>query len=167
MSLPVSVCLNFSLTHCLLFASSVSFSLSFSLSSPTLILLPPLSLPQGYDGEEKAYVVTQGPLANTVADLWALVMQERSPAVVMITRLKEKRRVKCEPYVPALSATYGDITVTVKQLIHKNGYTTRQLLLQVGLRLSVPWPVALFWKFLLGYQHWLFKMPFQAVGNSS
>ncbi|XP_042864054.1 receptor-type tyrosine-protein phosphatase R-like isoform X1 [Penaeus japonicus] len=85
---------------------------------------------RGYDGEEKAYVVTQGPLANTVADLWALVMQERSPAVVMITRLKEKRRVKCEPYVPALSATYGDITVTVKQLIHKNGYTTRQLLLQ-------------------------------------
>ncbi|ROT62447.1 Receptor-type tyrosine-protein phosphatase R [Penaeus vannamei] len=85
---------------------------------------------RGYDGEEKAYVVTQGPLANTVADLWALVMQERSPAVVMITRLKEKRRVKCEPYVPALSATYGDITVTVKQLIHKNGYTTRQLMLQ-------------------------------------
>lgn len=94
-------------------------------------------------------MVTQGPLANTVADLWALVMQERSPAVVMITRLKEKRRVKCEPYVPALSATYGDITVTVKQLIHKNGYTTRQLMLQVG-----PPPSSSgvgYWQFVLGF----------------
>ncbi|XP_066976141.1 uncharacterized protein [Macrobrachium rosenbergii] len=87
---------------------------------------------RGYDGEEKAYIVTQGPLAHTVVDLWTLVMQEKAPAVVMITRLKEKRRVKCEPYIPTLSATYGDITVTVKQLIHKNGYTIRQMLLQRG-----------------------------------
>ncbi|XP_068229120.1 receptor-type tyrosine-protein phosphatase kappa-like [Palaemon carinicauda] len=87
---------------------------------------------RGYDGEEKTYIVTQGPLAHTVVDLWTLVMQEKSPAVVMITRLKEKRRVKCEPYIPTLSATYGDITVTVKQLIHKHGYTIRQILLQRG-----------------------------------
>ncbi|KAK7083697.1 hypothetical protein SK128_010909 [Halocaridina rubra] len=87
---------------------------------------------RGYDGEEKAYIVTQGPLAHTVVDLWSLVLQEKAPAVVMITRLKEKRRVKCEPYIPAFSATYGAITVTVKQVIQKNGYTIRQIVLQRG-----------------------------------
>ncbi|XP_042206046.1 uncharacterized protein LOC121855232 [Homarus americanus] len=87
---------------------------------------------RGYDGEERAYIVTQGPLAHTVVDLWQLVMQERAPALVMITRLKEKQRVKCEPYVPVHTATYGDITVTVKQVIQKSGYTIRRLLLQRG-----------------------------------
>ena len=87
---------------------------------------------QGYDGQERAYIVTQGPLANTVVDLWRLVLQERSPAIVMITRLKEKQRVKCEPYVPAHTGTYGDVTVTVRQVIVKSGYTIRQLSLQVG-----------------------------------
>nr|XP_053638794.1 receptor-type tyrosine-protein phosphatase-like N isoform X1 [Cherax quadricarinatus]XP_053638795.1 receptor-type tyrosine-protein phosphatase-like N isoform X1 [Cherax quadricarinatus] len=87
---------------------------------------------RGYDGEERAYIVTQGPLAHTVVDLWRLVMQEQAPAIVMITRLKEKQRVKCEPYIPAHTATYGDITVTVKQVIQKSGYTIRRLLLQRG-----------------------------------
>ncbi|XP_050738706.1 receptor-type tyrosine-protein phosphatase F-like isoform X2 [Eriocheir sinensis] len=87
---------------------------------------------RGYDGQERAYIVTQGPLAHTVVDMWRLVLQERAPAIVMITRLKEKQRVKCEPYVPAHTATYGDITVTVRQVIVKSGYTIRQLSLQRG-----------------------------------
>ncbi|XP_045100959.1 receptor-type tyrosine-protein phosphatase T-like isoform X1 [Portunus trituberculatus] len=87
---------------------------------------------RGYEGQERAYIVTQGPLANTVVDLWRMVLQERSPAIVMITRLKEKQRVKCEPYVPSHTGTYGDITVTVRQVIVKSGYTIRQLSLQRG-----------------------------------
>ncbi|XP_045602597.2 receptor-type tyrosine-protein phosphatase R isoform X1 [Procambarus clarkii] len=87
---------------------------------------------RGYDGEERAYIATQGPLPHTVADLWRLVMQECAPALVMITRLKEKQRVKCEPYVPTHAATYGDISVTVRQIIQKSGYTIRRLLLQRG-----------------------------------
>lgn len=75
--------------------------------------------------------MTQGPLPHTVADLWQLVLQERAPAIVMITRLQEKQRVKCEPYVPTHSCLYGDITVTVRQVINKSGYTIRQLFLQV------------------------------------
>ncbi|KAF2360239.1 PTP type protein phosphatase [Trinorchestia longiramus] len=86
----------------------------------------------GYDGEEKAYIATQGPLAHTTSDLWLMVLQERARAVVMITRLKEKGRVKCEPYVPAYSAQYGDLTITVKQVIEKNGYSIRQIHLKRG-----------------------------------
>ena len=58
-------------------------------------------------------------------------MQEKARAVVMITRLKEKGRVKCEPYIPAYSAKYGEVQVTVKQVLEKNGYSIRQLHLKV------------------------------------
>ncbi|XP_018025909.1 tyrosine-protein phosphatase non-receptor type 5 [Hyalella azteca] len=87
---------------------------------------------RGYDGLEKAYIATQGPLVHTAGDLWEMVMQERARAVVMITRLKEKGRVKCEPYIPAYSAQHGSITVTVKQVLEKNGYSIRQILLKKG-----------------------------------
>lgn len=87
---------------------------------------------RGFDGEDRAYIATQGPLAHTVADLWTMVLQERAPAIVMITRLKEKGRAKCEPYIPEYSAHYENITVTVKQVIQKNGYTIRQIHLQQG-----------------------------------
>ena len=59
-------------------------------------------------------------------------MQEKARAVVMITKLKEKNKVKCEPYIPAYSARYDDVQVTVKQVIEKNGYTIRQIHLKVS-----------------------------------
>ena len=55
---------------------------------------------QGYDGEERAYIATQGPLPHTVADFWLMVWEQRSPAIVMITKLQEKARPKCEAYLP-------------------------------------------------------------------
>lgn len=48
---------------------------------------------QGYLGDERAYVATQGPMVNTVNDFWQMAWQEESPAVVMITKLKEKNEV--------------------------------------------------------------------------
>lgn len=51
-------------------------------------------VPQGYLRHEKAYVATQGPMINTVNDFWQMAWQEDSPAIVMITKLKEKNEVK-------------------------------------------------------------------------
>ena len=48
---------------------------------------------QGYAGEARAYIATQGPMTNTVVDFWAMVWQERAPAIVMITKLTEHNRV--------------------------------------------------------------------------
>jgi len=48
---------------------------------------------QGYGGEARAYIATQGPMTNTVNDFWAMVWQEKSPAIVMITKLTEQNRV--------------------------------------------------------------------------
>ena len=54
----------------------------------------------GHGGHEPAFVATQGPLPHTVHDFWAMVLQEAASAVVMITKLREKGRPKCERYLP-------------------------------------------------------------------
>uniref|UniRef100_A0A3P8VHX9 protein-tyrosine-phosphatase n=1 Tax=Cynoglossus semilaevis TaxID=244447 RepID=A0A3P8VHX9_CYNSE len=51
---------------------------------------------KGYDGEEHAYIATQGPTVNTVGDFWRMVWQERSPIIVMITNLEEKNEVSAD-----------------------------------------------------------------------
>lgn len=54
---------------------------------------------QGY-GSEFEYICTQGPLPQTVCDFWRLVWEQRSTLIVMLTRLVESGRVKCEKYWP-------------------------------------------------------------------
>ncbi|KAG8297701.1 hypothetical protein J6590_030212 [Homalodisca vitripennis] len=90
---------------------------------------------RGYDGEEKAFIATQGPLANTVGDFWHMVWSERSPVIVMITKLMEKNRAKCELYFPidpGATEVYGDIAVTVLSIVVKDGYIIRHFGLQKG-----------------------------------
>lgn len=49
--------------------------------------------PQGYDGQEKVYIATQGPMPNTVADFWEMVWQEEVCLIVMLTQLREGKEV--------------------------------------------------------------------------
>src|SRR5438045_785005 len=80
---------------------------------------------QGYDNEPKTYVAAQGPLVNTIDDFWLMVWHERSPCIVMMTRLKENNRIKCEPYLPTREGQYGEIHVAVRMTTAKNGYYVR------------------------------------------
>lgn len=50
-------------------------------------------LSQGYLGDERAFIATQGPMVNTVNDFWLMAWQEAAPVIVMITKLKEKNEV--------------------------------------------------------------------------
>ncbi|XP_018397999.1 PREDICTED: LOW QUALITY PROTEIN: tyrosine-protein phosphatase non-receptor type 5-like [Cyphomyrmex costatus] len=85
---------------------------------------------RGYDGENARYIATQGPLANTIADFWKMIWTEKVPAIVMITRLYEASKPKCEAYFPfdvnnRLQA--GSFTVIVNYIDTRNGYTVRTM----------------------------------------
>ncbi|XP_071232924.1 receptor-type tyrosine-protein phosphatase S-like isoform X7 [Salvelinus alpinus] len=64
--------------------------------------------------KQNAYIATQGPLAETFGDFWRMVWEQRAASVVMMTRLEEKSRVKCDQYWPTRgSETYGMTQVTL------------------------------------------------------
>ncbi|KAL0967997.1 hypothetical protein UPYG_G00260790 [Umbra pygmaea] len=79
---------------------------------------------QGYGGEERAYIATQGPTVNTVGDFWRMVWQERCPIIVMITNLEEKNE-KCAEYWPEDSVTHEAIEITVVTVTQEDDYSLR------------------------------------------
>lgn len=64
---------------------------------------------QGYGGEEKVYIATQGPIVNTVTDFWRMVWQEHSPIIVMITNIEEMNEVMLLHPVCIFICTLADI----------------------------------------------------------
>uniref|UniRef100_A0A1A8P9J7 protein-tyrosine-phosphatase n=1 Tax=Nothobranchius rachovii TaxID=451742 RepID=A0A1A8P9J7_9TELE len=64
--------------------------------------------------KQNAYIATQGPLAETFGDFWMMVWEQRTASVVMMTRLEEKSRIKCDQYWPSRGTeTYGMVQVTL------------------------------------------------------
>ncbi|XP_054836818.1 tyrosine-protein phosphatase non-receptor type 7 [Eublepharis macularius] len=85
---------------------------------------------RGYDGQEKAYIATQGPMLNTVNDFWTMVWQEQVPLIVMLTKLKEEKE-KCIRYWPETEATYGPLIIRVHGTCECEEYTIRDIGLQL------------------------------------
>ncbi|XP_015856319.2 receptor-type tyrosine-protein phosphatase S isoform X11 [Peromyscus maniculatus bairdii] len=88
---------------------------------------------------QNAYIATQGPLPETFGDFWRMVWEQRSATVVMMTRLEEKSRIKCDQYWPNRGTeTYGFIQVTLLDTmelatfcirtfsLHKNGSSEKR-----------------------------------------
>ncbi|XP_063311672.1 receptor-type tyrosine-protein phosphatase S isoform X2 [Pelobates fuscus] len=89
--------------------------------------------------KQNAYIATQGALPETFGDFWRMVWEQRSATVVMMTKLEEKSRIKCDQYWPSRGAeTYGMIQVTLLDTIelatfcvrtfslHKNGSSEKR-----------------------------------------
>ena len=93
------------------------------------------------DGYRKhnAYVATQGPLQETFADFWRMCWELKTATIVMMTKLEERTRIKCDQYWPTRgSETYGSMSVSITDVqelatycirtfqIHKQGFTERR-----------------------------------------
>ncbi|XP_035825940.1 tyrosine-protein phosphatase non-receptor type 5 [Aplysia californica] len=83
-----------------------------------------------YEGEPRAYIATQGPMAHTVMDFWRMIWFEKCPIIVMITKLKEKSKPKCENYLPERWGVFGDVEVVIDKSLCKKGYILRHITLR-------------------------------------
>ncbi|CAF4493596.1 unnamed protein product [Rotaria sp. Silwood1] len=85
----------------------------------------------GWPNESHAYIATQGPLSNTIIDFYRMIWQEYTPVIVMITRLFEKNKSKCERYIPDIQTNqYGPFHVEVKSINYQNDYEIRRLIIK-------------------------------------
>ncbi|XP_037557274.1 receptor-type tyrosine-protein phosphatase delta-like isoform X3 [Dermacentor silvarum] len=73
-----------------------------------------------------AYIATQGPLPETCSDFWRMVWEQHSVTIVMMTKLEERTRVKCDQYWPSRgSETYGLMEVTLEDVQELATYCIR------------------------------------------
>ncbi|XP_043944375.1 receptor-type tyrosine-protein phosphatase O isoform X2 [Protopterus annectens] len=81
----------------------------------------------GYNSRQE-YIATQGPLPETRYDFWKMVLQQKSPIIVMLTQCNERRRVKCDHYWPFTDEPmrYGDIVVEMVTEDEKAEWAVRQ-----------------------------------------
>ncbi|CAF0852665.1 unnamed protein product [Rotaria sordida] len=85
----------------------------------------------GYPNEYHAFIATQGPLANTIIDFYRMIWQEHVPVIIMITRLFEKNKAKCERYIPDSQPTqYGPFHVQIKSISYQTDYEIRRLIIE-------------------------------------
>ncbi|XP_041416718.1 receptor-type tyrosine-protein phosphatase S isoform X12 [Xenopus laevis] len=76
--------------------------------------------------KQNAYIATQGALPETFGDFWRMVWEQRSATVVMMTKLEEKSRIKCDQYWPSRGTeTYGMIQVTLLDTIELATFCVR------------------------------------------
>ncbi|XP_041430062.1 protein tyrosine phosphatase receptor type D S homeolog isoform X12 [Xenopus laevis] len=76
--------------------------------------------------KQNAYIATQGPLPETFGDFWRMMWEQRSATVVMMTKMEERSRIKCDQYWPSRGTeTYGLIQVTLLDTVELATYTVR------------------------------------------
>ncbi|XP_051241222.1 protein tyrosine phosphatase receptor type Db isoform X30 [Dicentrarchus labrax] len=75
---------------------------------------------------QNAYIATQGSLPETFGEFWRMVWEQHTANIVMMTKLEEKSRVKCDQYWPTRGTeTYGLIQVTLLDTVELATYSVR------------------------------------------
>lgn len=84
----------------------------------------------------RQYILTQGPLPDTVSHFWLMVWEQKSTVIVMLNKCVEMEKfIKCEQYWPASIGAkheYPDVrlTVTLEAVDEMKHFTVRRLLVQ-------------------------------------
>ncbi|XP_022247809.1 tyrosine-protein phosphatase Lar-like isoform X3 [Limulus polyphemus] len=80
--------------------------------------------------KQNAYIATQGPLSETVGDFWRMVWEQRSATIVMMTKLEERTRIKCDQYWPLRGTEmYGMMNVGLVDIQELATYCIRTFVL--------------------------------------
>jgi protein tyrosine phosphatase len=76
------------------------------------------------------YIVTQGPLKETTDHFWEMVLENKVPVILMLTKLKESNREKCFKYWPSSDEKLKFKSLTVELIsenkVEKNPIVHRQ-----------------------------------------
>ncbi|XP_034743242.1 protein tyrosine phosphatase receptor type Db isoform X27 [Etheostoma cragini] len=75
---------------------------------------------------QNAYIATQGSLPETFGEFWRMVWEQHTANIIMMTKLEEKSRVKCDQYWPTRGTeTYGLIQITLLDTVELATYSVR------------------------------------------
>ena len=73
-----------------------------------------------------------GPLSKTLTDHWRMIWQEQVHTIVMVTNIKEDKKVKCQQYWPdSDSKDFGPFRVTLTDQQMFANFTIRKLQVEV------------------------------------
>ncbi|XP_011163430.1 tyrosine-protein phosphatase non-receptor type 1 isoform X2 [Solenopsis invicta] len=85
------------------------------------------------DHAERQYILTQGPLPNTISHFWLMVWEQNCRAILMLNKVIEKNQIKCHQYFPLddtkPTLTFEDVSIKVDYISKKDSsdYTIRTL----------------------------------------
>lgn len=73
----------------------------------------------------RKYILTQGPLPQTVGHFWLMIWEQKCPAILMLNKIIEKRQVKCHQYWPENIGSeyimaFSDVNLKVEYLKCEN-----------------------------------------------
>lgn len=117
----------------------------------------------GYQ-EKNKFIAAQGPKEETVNDFWRMIWEQNTATIVMVTNLKERKECKCAQYWPDQGCwTYGNIRVSVEDMMVLVDYTIRKFCIQQVGDLSGKKPQRLVTQF--HFTSWPdFGVPFTPIG---
>ncbi|XP_065834055.1 receptor-type tyrosine-protein phosphatase S-like isoform X2 [Oscarella lobularis] len=81
---------------------------------------------------QNAFIVTQGPLENTVDDFWQMVWEQDTTTIVNLTQLIEDGKEMCYQYWPKTKAHYGSYKVEIDSQSSSDSYVMRKLNVSKG-----------------------------------
>jgi len=87
---------------------------------------------RGWNGMPGGYIAAQGPTPQTMDHFWHMIWQADTRAIVMVTNVEERGRVKCARYWPEQVSSqadptkgqmvFGELSVVVTAASYKDGY---------------------------------------------